>query len=182
MDDSRSGDVPLIARLLLDAQSEFMRTADAVPPDGRTAARPGLNAPAWVIAHAGFFHDCWMNGDAQGRGGDALEPWLRSWFQTQRAAGASPIETSFDEARAALDSPFQRATTFVTSLDEPALVSEVGIDAGFAPGTTVGCLVARDIAHLWAHASELNLIAVASGAADRGLPGRMEFSAGRPLP
>jgi len=173
--------LPLIARLLLDAQAEFVRAADAVPLRGADRAEAGLNTPGWVVAHAGFFHDCWMNGDAQGRGGDGLEPWLRAWFQRQRSAGLDPIDASFDEARAALEPVVERATAFIASLNDEALCRELTSDAGFSPGTTVGYLVARDIAHLWAHASELNLIAVASGAMDTGLPGNMEFTAGKRL-
>jgi hypothetical protein len=168
-------ELPLIVRLLLDAQAEFVRAADAIP---RADPIDGLNAPGWVVAHAGFFHDCWMNGDAQDRGGDALEPWLREWFKRQRNAGPAPIETAFDEARKALENAVERATAFLSSLTDDALDRQISADAGFRPGTTVGYLVARDIAHLYAHASELNLIAVASGAADRDMPGRMEHTAG----
>jgi hypothetical protein len=174
-------ELPLVCRLLLDAQVEFLRAADAFPMATRHEAKAGLNAPSWVVAHAGFFHDCWMNGDAQDLGGDALQPWLRDWFHRQREAGFTPIETAFDDARASISQAVERATLFISSLTDELLGRELSGE-GWPSGTTVGYLVARDIAHLWAHASELNLIAVASGAQDIGLPGNMPFTSGKDSP
>jgi hypothetical protein len=171
---------PLIARLLLDAQAEFLRAADAIPNEARDRTLPGLNAPGWVVAHAGFFHDVWMNVDAQGLRKDDCEPWLRAWVRRQHAAGQDPIEAPFDEARGGLDRAVERATPFIGSLTDASL-DEVPVfeEGAWKPGTTLGYLVARDIAHLFAHASELNIISTAAGGSDIGLPGAMPNSAGR---
>ncbi len=172
---------PLIVRLLLDAQNEFLRAADAIPPGARDTTRPGLNAPGWVLCHAGFFHDVWINVDAQGKRPDDCEPWLRAWFRRQHEAGFTrPIEAPFGEARQALDIVVERATAYLSSLTDASL-DEVPPyeDGAWPPGTKRGYFVARDIAHLFAHASELNVIATAAGGTDIGLPGAMPNTAGR---
>lgn len=167
----------LIACLLLDAQSEFVQAADAVPAEARNLQGEGLNTPGWVVAHAGFFHDVWMNVDAQGLTGDASEPWLREWFKQQRAASSAQTDSPFDEARAALDRVVEKTTNFIQSLSETSLDKVPRYEEGaWPPGTTVGYLVARDVAHLFAHASELNLIATRAGAEDLGLPGVMSMT------
>ena len=56
---------PLIVRLLLDAQDAFGELVDRVDGLDRPHTE-GLNDAAWVVAHTSFFHDCWLNGDAQG--------------------------------------------------------------------------------------------------------------------
>jgi hypothetical protein len=170
---------PLIVRLLLDAQGEFLRAADAVPVDARNHAKDGLNAPGWVIAHAGFFHDVWLNVDGQGKTTEDCEPWLRAWIRRQDTQRGVPIETDFIDARAALDRVVDRATPFLESLTETDIESVPDYEEGaFAPGTTLGWLVARDIAHLFAHASELMVITTAAGGADIGLPGPMKHTRG----
>lgn len=174
-------ETPLIVRLLLDAQSEFVCAADAVPAEARDVRNGKLNAPGWVVAHAGFFHDVWMNADARGTPPpDACDPWLRAWFGRQRGAARGPIATPFDEARAALDRAVAKADPFVRLLDDSALdVVPAYEDGAWPPGTTVGYFVARDIAHLFAHASELNVITTSAGGTDAGLPGRMPNTSGR---
>jgi len=172
--------LPLIARLLLDAQASFLAIADAMPAEARDdAPAAGLNTPGWIVAHAGFIHDVWMNVDAQGLTGDACEPWLRAWFRRQREAGATPIDAPFEDARAALDRVVPKATAFIESLTDASLGSVPDFEEGAWPaGTTVGYLVARDIAHLFAHASELNVIVTLAGGPDAGLPGRMTATRG----
>ena len=172
---------PLIVRLLLDAQSEFLRAADAIPVDAGDARRDGLNAPGWVLAHAGFFHDVWINVDAQGKTPDDCEPWLRAWFKRQQSAGfTDPIDAPFAEARHALDVVVERVTAYLSSLTDAALDEVPPYEEGaWPPGTKRGYFVARDIAHLFAHASELNLIATAAGGTDIGLPGNMRHTSGR---
>jgi hypothetical protein len=172
---------PLIARLLLDAQHEFVRAADAVPTKARNERLAGLNAPGWVVAHAGFFHDVWINVDGQGKSVDDCEPWLRAWIRRQDAAGFNnPIDADFEEARAAVDRVVERTTPFIEALTDASLEEVPAYEEGaWRPGTTLGYLVARDIAHLFAHASELNIIATASGGSDIGLPGNMQNTSGR---
>ena len=109
---------PLIVRLLLDAQDEFMRAADAVPLDARNHSTGGLNAPGWVIAHAGFFHDVWINVDGQGKTTEDCEPWLRAWIRRQDTQRGVPIEADFSEARSAVDRVVERATPFLQSLTD----------------------------------------------------------------
>jgi hypothetical protein len=172
---------PLIARLLLDAQSEFARAADNVPADARDVRVGALNAAGWVVAHAAFIHDVWMNADGRGAvPADGCDPWLRAWFRRQRDAGRDPIDAPFDEARPALDRVVAKADPFVRSLTDAALDSVPDYEPGaFAPGTTLGYLVARDIAHLFAHASELIVIATSSGGVDIGLPGALRNTSDR---
>lgn len=165
---------PLIARLLLDAQSEFLRAAEAVPLDARNRATAGLNTPGWVVAHAGFYHDVWINVDGRGKFVDQCEPWLRAWVRRQDASRGAPIEADFDHARSALDRVVERATPFIEALTDPAMDEVPPFEEGAWPsGTTLGYLVARDVAHLFAHASELNVISTSNGGTDIGLPGAM---------
>jgi hypothetical protein len=168
---------PLIARLLLDAQAEFLRAADAVPVEARNDRTAGLNTPGWVIAHAGFFHDVWINVDGQGKAVEECEPWLRAWIREQDTSRGTPIAADFDEARAALDRVVERTTPFLSALTADALDEVPAYEEGaWKPGTTLGHLVARDIAHLFAHASELVVIATAAGGSDIGLPGAMSHT------
>jgi hypothetical protein len=171
---------PLIVRLLLDAQSEFLRAADAVPHAARNTGAGGLNAAGWVVAHAGFFHDVWINVDGQGKPVDDCEPWLRTWTRKQHNSGHDPIDADFDEARAAVGRVVDRATPFLNALTDESLDEVPAYGEGaWPPGTTLGYLVARDIAHLYAHASELNIIATHAGGNDIGMPGRMSNTSGR---
>lgn len=172
---------PLIIRLLRDAEGELARAADAVPGAERDAASHGLNAPGWILAHAAFFLDAWLSADAQGRGLDACDPWLAAWFRRQRAEGPAAITTPFAGARSALDRAVERTAPFLESLSELDLshVPDRIVESGWSEGTTVGYLVARAVAHLFAHASELNVVATAAGARDIGLPGRLAHTSGR---
>jgi hypothetical protein len=168
---------PYVVSLLLDAQAEFVRAADAVPAEARDTRIGTMNTAGWIVAHGTFIHDVWMNVDAQSKPIDACDPWLLAWDRRQRAANTDPnmrepIEAPFDESRAALDRIVGPATAFIELLTDEILDLEPTGD-GWGPGTTVGYLVARDVAHLFAHAAELNVIATAAGASDVGLPGRL---------
>lgn len=171
---------PLIVRLLLDAQAEFLRAADAVPSEGRNDRNAGLNTAGWVVAHAGFFHDVWMNVDGQGKTVEECEPWLRAWVRKQDTQRGEPIETNFDDARGAVDRVVERVTPFLEALSDADLDAVPAYEEGaWGPGTTLGYLVARDVAHLFVHASELVQIATAAGGTDIGLPGRMRNTSGK---
>lgn len=164
---------PLIARLLLDAQEEFIRAAYTVPGGARTGQFGRLNSASWVIAHAAYFHDIWVNAIAQGRSAEeSCDSWLLVWIQHDDAE--NPLEASFDEARAALQRVVERASAFVRTLTDDNLnvVPDYSDEDGPVK-VTVGYLVARDLAHLFSHAAELNVIATSAGAADLGLPGDM---------
>lgn len=164
---------PLIVRLLLDGQDEFSQLVERVHDAGRGPAR-GLNDPAWVIAHASFFHDCWLNGDARGLAREHWDPWLVAWADSQRAARPEVIPPRFEEARDAWHRIVPSATTFLSGLREEDLDVVPPYEEGAWPdGTTIGYLVARAVGHLFAHASELNVIATSRGLPDAGLPGPM---------
>jgi hypothetical protein len=171
---------PLIVRLLLDAEIEFVRAAGAVPQERREVSQPGLNAAGWVIAHAGFFHDVWISADGQGRPPrEACDPWLRDWFRRQQAAGKAPIDAPFADARAGLGRVLERTTPYLRSLTDQSLEVVPAYEEGAWPaGTTAGYLVARAVAHLFAHASELNVISTSAGGTDIGLPGRLSQTRG----
>jgi hypothetical protein len=170
---------PLIVRLLIDAQAEFVRIADSIPSAGPRGPVPELNDPAWVIAHTAFFHDCWVNGDAQGKPRDEWDDWLVQWADRQRDNRPEPVATPLPDARAALHRITPTATAFLSSLNDATLDEVPPYEAGaWPPGTTVGYLVARSIAHVFAHASELNVIATSLGVPDAGLPGSLAATRG----
>jgi hypothetical protein len=167
---------PLIVRLLLDAQTEFAKVVDAVPD---TTPPSPLNSPGWVVAHATFIHDCWINGDAQGKPKDDWDSWLVDWADRQRASRPDPIATDLADAQAALHRILPAATAFLSALTDGDLETVPPYEEGAWPaGTTVGYLVARAIAHLFAHASELNVISTAAGRPDAGLPGPLAATRG----
>lgn len=76
----------------------------------------------------------------------------------------------------------QAATPFVSALsDEDLLHVPTPItENGWPAGMSVGYLIARAVAHLFAHASELNVVVTTSGAPDLGLPGRLAHTFGDP--
>jgi uncharacterized damage-inducible protein DinB len=138
-----------------------------------------MNSASWVIAHAAYFHDIWINAVAQGRSAaDACDPWLLAWIEHQESRDQDELD--FDEARAALQRVVERASPFVRALHDDAL-NEVPdyADEDGPVKVTVGYLVARDLAHLFGHSAELNMIATSAGAADMGLPGDMPHTSRR---
>lgn len=177
-DRTGAGARPLVVGLLLDAQSAFGQIAGALSEDHSPIE--ALNHPGWVIAHTAFFHDCWMNGDAQGRPKGEWDAWLLDWAERQREAGRTvPIPTALDEALSAWRRILPPATEFLSGLTSASLDEVPSYEEGaWAPGTTVGYLVARAIAHLFSHAAELNVIATAQGLPDAGLPGRLSATRG----
>ena len=111
---------PLIARLLIDAQTAFGQVVDALADEHSPIE--ALNDPGWVIAHTAFFHDCWVNGDAQGRPKSEWDPWLVNWADRQRDAGrTNPLPTALDDARTAWRRILPAATDFLTGLTDTAL-------------------------------------------------------------
>lgn len=158
--------LPLICRFLLDAQDEFVRTLDHVPNPGRGGPWGKLNASGWVAAHLAFSQDNWIN--VLAAGGEHT-PWVADWSARQREATlAHPIETAFDEARAAFADVAAITARNLEGWDAAALD---------APITTVrgtvkrGYLVARACAHAFVHMGELSVIASLAGAGDARLPG-----------
>jgi hypothetical protein len=170
---------PLIARMVIDAQTELMRAIEHVPGPGRERAIGRLNSAGWVIAHAAETHDYWINVDC---GGGELDPWLAEWSTAQRALpSGDALPTAYGEAAEAFGRVAERATAY---LDERAVAEADDVVRGFDgsawEGRTRGYLIARAAAHLFAHAGELSVIAslVLWGDRDLGLPGRLARSLG----
>ncbi|MCH7962026.1 MAG: DinB family protein [Planctomycetes bacterium] len=168
---------PLISRLLIDAQTEFARAIEHVPGPARGRAIGRLNTAAWVIAHTTELLDYWINVDS---GGGDRDPWQAEWGEGQEALPeGDALPTSCDEAAESFARVAERATAYLECWDEADL-REVGheFDGSGWEGTTKGYLVARAVAHLFAHAGELSVIAslVLSEDRDLRLPGRLEAS------
>ena len=165
----------ILPRMLLDAQDELARAVDHVPPPGRGGRVGRLNSAAWIIAHAAAIHDAWINRFAAGL---EAEHWLAEWSARQRALPeGQATETVFDEATAALERTCERAAAYLQRCDASEL-SEVtrAFDGSDWEGRTHGYLVARGVAHLFAHAGELTVIASLLDRGDLGLPGRLTRS------
>ena len=166
---------PLIARVLLDAQDQFAHAIEHVPDPGRGGPIGRLNSAGWIIAHTASTHDAWINRYGQGLEGDG---WLAEWSARQREQPAgTAAHASFDEAREAFARVAERATPYLESCDEAELSQTARVPEGSAwHGRTKGQFVARDVAHLFAHAGELTVVASLLARGDLGLPGRLTRS------
>ncbi len=166
---------PLVARVLLDAQDEFARAIEHVPDPGRGGPIGRLNSAAWIIAHAASTHDAWINRYGQGIDGDA---WLADWSARQREQPAgTAAHAPFGEAREAFARVAERATPYLESCDEAELSQTARAPEGSAwRGRTNEQFVARGVAHLFAHAGELTVVASLLARGDLGLPGRLARS------
>jgi hypothetical protein len=163
---SPSAALPLVARFLLDAQSEFVRAIDHIPAPGRGGPLGRLNAAGWVIAHLAWSHDLWVNVLVAGR---APDPWAARWFQQQDAATlARPFAPPFAEARDAALAIFGRAAEVAEAMDAAALTRAVQTPRG---EVAAGYLIARAPAHLLAHAGELAVLGALVTAEELDLPG-----------
>ena len=170
---------PLIARLLLDAQNDFLNVADPIPADPPRERLPGLNHPAWVIAHTANGYDGAVNAYAQGKTRDSFDPWHLEWSARQSDAGREPVETSLEDARAALHRVFRLGGDFVRTVTEDDLtLMRVRDSGGRQEEVTVAYLLAHAVAHLYTHASELNVIGVSMGLAEHGFPGKLRNTRG----
>ncbi len=170
---------PLIARMVIDAQTQFMRAIEHLPGAGHERPIGRLNSAGWVIAHAASTHDFWINVDC---GGGEQDPWLAEWTVAQRALpSGDALPTSYGEAAEAFARVAERATVFLEERAGPEADEVLAeFDGSDWEGTTTEYLVARSVAHLFAHAGELSVIAslVLSEDRDLGLPGRLERSVG----
>ena len=164
---------PLAARFLLDAQDEFLRAIDHIPAPGRGGPLGRLNAAGWVIAHAAWSHDYFVNVLAAGREPDA---WAARWATAQREATlAHPLATPYAEAREAYLVITARTTEVAESLDASTFARE--IETRYGP-STVGYVICRAPAHLFAHAGELAVIGALVTAPDLDLPGALPHVTG----
>ena len=165
---SLSSSTPLLVRLLLDAQDEFLRAIDHLPAPGRGGPLGRLNSAGWVVAHLASADDLWINVLVGGRERD---PWAAAWNDAQAAATlAHPVATSLAEARDAYLVIAARAAEVVASMDAAALDREVVTPRGTV---TAGYLVARAPGHLFAHAGELAVIGALVTAPEQHLPGAL---------
>lgn len=170
---------PLIARLLIDAQTEFARAIEHVPGPARGRAIGRLNTAGWAIAHTAATHDAWVNRYC---GGGEHDPWLSEWNAEQKAlTEGDALPAAYDEAAEAFHRVAERASAYLEGCDEAELAeASRASDGSRWEGATKGYMVARAVAHLFAHAGELSVTAslVLWGDRDLGLPGRLERSFG----
>ena len=168
---------PILARLALDAIEQFERAADEVPPPGRGGPIGRLAQPGWVIGHAASTLDAWVNAWC---GGGEHDAWSSKWFERFVVAGAPP-NAAFDETRAAYQRIAERARRSLEGLDEAAMTSPLKGPPDDWADHTVGVLLARTVAHLFAHAGELSVTCSLLRRPDLGLPGEMRHSLHTPI-
>lgn len=156
---------PLLARFALDAQESFMAAAGGVPPVFRDEAPPGLMAGAWLVTHAAASHQLWIGSYIGGRPRD---PWYDAFRDDLEHF------SGFADSVASLGRVIQESTEVLVALSESSLTAPGrALPTSRFSGWTVGQLIARAIAHMYAHAADLNTLAVIAGAEDIGLPGFM---------
>ncbi len=154
----------------LDALDELARVADAMPGESRDAPVPGLNAAGWTLAHVADQQDQYWNVSGQGLDPDA-------WLAEQRATyGAPASRPPFAEARAALSRVDKRCRGYLESVRRPDFDQVLRRSRARPVDQTLGDLLARSVAHIFAHAGELATIASMHGAPDLGLPGALPRS------
>ena len=165
---------PAVVRLLCDAFDEQERVAEALPAPAQTGAIGRLNAGGWIVAHVAKQQDHYWNAELQGLERDA-------WLEDQRVGfGDEPSAPDFAEALEAFRRVRSRAIPYLRGLDPAAVGTVVRRSPSLRVDQTVGDLLARSVAHLFAHAGELSAIASLAGAPDLGVPGRMTHSTTQP--
>jgi hypothetical protein len=165
---------PLAVRVLLDAQFEFGRTLENVPPPGRGGPIGRLSSAAWTIGHAATRLDTWIN--AYCAGGEP-DPWCTEF--DARPAG-TPV--AFADAEAAFSRVSERTARYLEGVDEGALAAIAPTRPGsFLEGQRTAHIVYRAVAHLFAHAGELSVLYSLLRRDDLGLPGPLPNSYHAPL-
>lgn len=161
---------PLLVKMQLDALDELARVADAMPEGARDAEVPGLNTAGWTLAHLATQQDQYWNVAGQSLEGD---PWLAG----QRATyGSEPEPIAFVEARAALARVDERCRGYLEAVRRPDFDEVLRHSPAYGVDQTLGDLLARSVAHIFAHAGELATLSSMWGAPDMGLPGAMPRS------
>jgi hypothetical protein len=168
---------PILARLALDAVEQFERAADEVPPPGRGGPIGRLSQPGWVIAHVATSLDAWVN---EWCGGHLEDEWARDWYEGRGAGGGSP-STPFDEARTAFQRIGARARTTIEGIHASDLARTPQTIPPPWHGHSVAVLLARTVAHLFAHAGELSVTCSLLRRPDLELPGEMRHSLHAPI-
>ena len=165
---------PLAARLLLDAQFEFTRTLENVPPPGRGGAIGRLSSAAWTIGHTAARLDAWVNDYCAGGERDA---WC-----VELDARPPSVPVAFAEAEEAFARVTERAARYLEGLDHAALAAMAPTRRGsFLEGQRVGHVLYRGVAHTFAHAGELSVVSSLLRRADLGLPGPLPSAYHAPL-
>ena len=162
---------PVLVRLLQDAEGELARAADTVPDSLRGAT--GFDSAAYVLAHATETHGGWILGSV---GGQDEDPWCgRVW----RLIEEGKFDESYADSRAALDRVLQRTAQLYASLTDADLERPAQLPADHRwHGAKNEYFVGRAIGHFFAHAADLNGMAVRAGVDDMGLPGRLPHTRG----
>jgi hypothetical protein len=163
-----AGDPPLTARLLLDAREELTRVAEALPVPARVGAFDRLNSGGFIVAHVANGQDRVWNEVLQGLPRDE---WLAEHATTEVST------PDFDDALAAWRRVVERSREHVVSRtsDDFAQRFELRRERVLGPD------LAREAAHTWAHAGELQAIGSLAGMTDLGLPGTLEHCSGAAL-
>ena len=156
---------PLIARLLFDGLDEFIVAAETVPEIARDAPIGTMNSAAWVINHVGAGID--DNVNVTIGGGQRTIAWKSD---LEYAPGLQGLRRTFDRVLSELSK--LRDNDVETVLD-------VGDRPGMPP-PTIGLVLARNVGHTFAHASELHAITHAAGGQLRWqLPGGGDYTRGK---
>ena len=161
----------VLGGLLIDALDEFERAIAAIPPPGQHRRIGRLNAPGWTVAHIASSFDAWLNVFVQRL---PVDPWAEDIFQRQRALPpGSAVDAALDEAHACFTRVAARARPYLESADAAVLAIPAAVPPSPWRGAQASYLVARSIAHLFAHAGDLTVAGALVGAGDLGLPGAL---------
>lgn len=156
---------PLIARLLLDGLDEFIVAAETVPEVARDAPITTMNSAAWVINHVGAAID--DNVNVVIGGSERTIDWQSGLDYAHALDGLRrTFDRVLDELTKLRDSDVER-------------VLNVGDRPGM-PSPTIGLVLARNVGHTFAHASELHAIThAADGELRWQLPGGGDYTRGK---
>ena len=154
-----------------DAEGELARAADSVPETLR--GETGFDSAAYILAHATETHGGWI---VQTVGDADEEPWCgRVW----RLIKQDTFDESYADSRAALDRVLEATAKFYEALTEADLERPADLPEGHPwLGAKNEYFVSRAIGHFFAHAADLNGMAVRAGVDDIGLPGWLRRTRG----
>ena len=156
---------PLIARLLFDGLDEFIVAAETIPEVARDAPIGKMNCAAWVINHVGAGID--DNVNVIIGGGERTIDWKSD---LEYAPGLEGFRRTFDMALNVLTKLHDSDVETVLNID----------DRPGMPSPTIGLVLARNVGHTFAHASELHAIThAADGELRWQLPGGGDYTRGK---
>ena len=162
---------PVWVRLLQDAEGELVRAADSVPKSLR--GETGFDSAAYVLAHATETHGGWV---IQTVGGADEDPWCgRVW----RLIKQGKFDESYADSRAALERVLERTAQLFETLADADLERPANLPQDHPwQGAKNEYFIGRAIGHFFAHAADLNGMAVRAGVDDIGLPGWLRHTRG----